>query len=333
MQFLIKLQKLDVFPMDEFVLINKYMKPLTKKNPASMDWSDDIFYDSKKKLGLSVDSYVHGVHFIDTDPSFFLKKILRSSLSDLYCKGIKPKFYFLSLGCNKNFPSHKRLLKIKKILFSEQKKFNIFLSGGDTTFSKNLVITIAVLGYATNKPTLRKGSSINDDIYVTGNIGDSFIGLNIIKRKMNFGKFNSYFKKKFYEPEIPHKITPFLNKIASSSIDISDGLGQDLKNLCINSKHGAYIDLNLLPISKKLANLINLNKLNLRNVFSKGDDYQILFTSSPKNRNKINQIRKKINIKITRIGHINGGINITFKYFNRIFKLKAKNMGFKHKFY
>ena len=150
---------------------------------------------------------------------------------------------------------------------------------------------------------------------------------------MNFGKFNSYFKKKFYEPEIPHKITPFLNKIASSSIDISDGLGQDLKNLCINSKHGAHIDLNLLPISKKLANLINLNKLNLRNVFSKGDDYQILFTSSPKNRNKINQIRKKINIKITRIGHINGGINITFKYFNRIFKLKAKNMGFKHKFY
>ena len=319
--------------MNEFILINKYLKPLTKKNLGSMNLNDDIFYDNKKKIAVSVDTYVQGVHFVSNDPNHFLKKVIRSSLSDLYCKGINPKFYFLSFAFNKNFPTHLRLSKIKKILFSEQKKFNILLSGGDTTFSKNLVITVTVMGYSKKKPVFRKGSSINDDIYVTGNIGDSFVGLNIIKKKMNFGKSNKYFQKKFYEPDLPYKLTPFLSEIASSSIDLSDGLGQDLKNLCKNSNHGAFIDLNLIPLSEKLIHLIKLNKLDLKNVFSNGDDYQILFTSNVKNRSKINVLEKKLKMKISRIGYINSNNNITFKYFNKIFKLNAENMGYKHKFY
>ena len=136
----------------------------------------------------------------------------------------------------------------------------------------------------------------------------------------------------YYEPILPFKIAPYLNKISSSSIDISDGLAQDLQHLCKESNVGAYIDLNLLPLSKKCTHLINSNKLKLKNIFSKGDDYQILFTSNKKNRSKISVLSKKLTTKISRIGVINKNKNIIFKYYNNKFKLKASIMGYKHIF-
>ena len=78
--------------MDEFKIINKYLKPLSANNPAALKLNDDIYFDKKKGIAVSVDTYVEGVHFINSlEPKEFLKKVLRSSLSDLYCKGIKPK--------------------------------------------------------------------------------------------------------------------------------------------------------------------------------------------------------------------------------------------------
>ena len=69
--------------MNEFHIIKKYLKSLTKKNDGSLSLSDDVFYDHKNKLVLSVDTYVEKIHFLDPkNPSFFLKKILRSSISD-----------------------------------------------------------------------------------------------------------------------------------------------------------------------------------------------------------------------------------------------------------
>ena len=64
-------------------------------------------------------------------------------------------------------------------------------SGGDTNLSTNLSITIAVIGYSKKKPILRRGAKINDDIYLTNNIGDAFIGLNILKNKIKLSKKNS----------------------------------------------------------------------------------------------------------------------------------------------
>lgn len=319
--------------MNEFVLINKYLKPLALKNPGALKLADDIFFDSKKKIAISLDTYVEGVHFVDAqDPDRFLKKILRASLSDLYSKGIKPKSYFLSLGLNKKLTKLFWLKKIKQILSYEQKKFNIMLSGGDTVHSSKLVITIVVMGHCKNIPVLRIGSSLNDDIYVTGNIGDSSIGLSIIKKKYNFGKNNSFFLKKYYEPDLPIKISPYLHKFASSSIDISDGLVQDLQHLCFNSKHGASINLNLLPLSLICKNLIKQKKIKLKNIFSRGDDYQTIFTSHRINRSKILALSKKLNIKISRIGLIKKEKNIICNYNMKQFKLTSQKMGYIHNF-
>ena len=197
--------------MNEFLLIKKYLKPLSLNNPSALNLSDDIYYDVKDKIAISVDTFVEGVHFIDSlYPKKFLKKILRAALSDLYCKGIKPDSYFLTFSINNKLAKPFWLKQVKKILNSEQKKFKIFLSGGDTTRSSKLIVSIVVLGKVKNKPVLRNGSSPNDDIYVTGNLADSFLGLNVIKKKFNFKNKNSFFKKKYYEPNLQTKLSPHL---------------------------------------------------------------------------------------------------------------------------
>ena len=163
--------------MHEFDIIKKYFLKLSLNNKSALRLNDDVFFDKSKKLVVTVDTYEKGVHFINfKKPELVIKKILRSSLSDIICKGVKPKYYFISASGNNISFSKTNLLKISKSLREEQKKYNIHLCGGDTTRSKKLSFTIICIGFA-NKIILRNNTKLNDDIYVTGNLGDSFIGL------------------------------------------------------------------------------------------------------------------------------------------------------------
>ena len=319
--------------MNEFQIISKYLKPLSAKSYGALKLQDDIYYDYIKKIAVSVDSYQEGIHFINTnDPSKFLKTILRASLSDLYCKGITPKNYFLSFGLKKNLVTKNWLKKVKKILALEQKKFKINLSGGDIIKSSKLFITVIILGESKHNPILRRGSKHNDDIYLTGNIADSYLGLSVIKKRVNYGKFNPFFKKKYYEPDLQLNFYKHLKNFASSSIDLSDGLLQDLNHLCLNSKLGATIDLKFLPLSSKCRLLIKKKIVKLKNIFSKGDDYQILFTSNPKNRTRIAKLAKKIKTKISRIGVMKRKKKITILHNAKLINLGAKKRGYIHSF-
>ena len=137
-----------------------------------------------------------------------IKKALRASISDLICKGINPKYYFISFsGKNKHF-AKKNISKIKLALKQEQKKYNITLSGGDISCSKYLSITISSIGYSKSLPILRNGAKNNDDIYITNTIGDAFVGLKVLKKKIKLSKKSiNYFIKKFYLPNLPFKFS------------------------------------------------------------------------------------------------------------------------------
>ena len=153
--------------MNEVQLIDKFLKRLTKKKSSSQGLNDDIFFDKSNKLAVSVDTYVEKVHFPNfKSPDLVIKKILRSSLSDLICKGVKPKYYFISAsGNSKSFPN-KNLKKISNSLSLEQKKFDIELSGGDTVYSNTNSFTCCVIGFS-NKIVKRHNSMIGDDIYLS----------------------------------------------------------------------------------------------------------------------------------------------------------------------
>jgi thiamine-monophosphate kinase len=176
--------------MHEFEVIKKYFSKITKNNISALNLNDDVFFDKKKGLVISIDTYNEGTHFLNfKNPDLVIKKIIRSSISDLVCKGVDPKFYFISGSGNKETFTKKNLLKISKSLLQEQKRFKIFLSGGDTTYSNKLSFSVTSVGYSKNI-IYRNKTKINDDIYVTGNLGDSFIGLQILKKKNKFQKKN-----------------------------------------------------------------------------------------------------------------------------------------------
>ena len=83
--------------MHEFELVNNFFSRLSKHNISALGLNDDVFFDKKKKIVISVDTYNINTHFINfKSPYLVIKKILRSSISDLICKGVKPKFYFIS---------------------------------------------------------------------------------------------------------------------------------------------------------------------------------------------------------------------------------------------
>ena len=194
--------------MHEFELINKYFSRLSSNNKSSLNLNDDIFFDKSKKLAISVDTYIEGVHFIDfNEPQLVIKKILRSSLSDLVCKGVKPKYYFISGSGNKKSFSKKNLKMISKSLESEQKKYSIYLCGGDTVSSNKLSFTITSVGFS-KKIVFRNKAKLNDEIYVTGNLGDSFVGLKVLQNKIRLNRnLSAYFKKKYYHPTLHTSLT------------------------------------------------------------------------------------------------------------------------------
>ena len=319
--------------MHEFELIKKYFTKLSKFNKSSLDLNDDVFFDKKKSLVISIDTYNEGVHFLNFKrPDLVIKKILRSSISDLICKGVLPKFYFISGSGNKKTFTHKNLSKISNSLKQEQNKYGIFLCGGDTTFSNKLSFSITSVGYSKNI-VYRNKAKYNDDIYVSGNLGDSFVGLKVLQNKIKTTKkLKNYFVKKYFEPEIQIKLAKELLKFANSSIDISDGLIDDLKKMLNRQKLSYKILEEKIPISKNLHTYLKINNLKKSNFISNGDDYQILFTASVDKSRIIKSISKKLGIKISKIGKIGTKNEKSAFIGEKSEYLHLKNHGYKHKF-
>ena len=320
--------------MNEVQLIDKYLKRLTKKNNSSQGLNDDIFFDKSKKLAISIDTYVEKVHFPNLkSPDLVIKKVLRSSLSDLICKGVKPKYYFLSASGNSKSFSKKNLKKISNSLSSEQKKFDIELSGGDTVNSSINSFTCCVVGFS-NKIVKRHNSKIGDDIYITGYLGDSYLGLQFLKKKISLSNnLRKYFISKYYMPSINLKMIDFLHKFANTSIDISDGLLIDLDKMTKQQKYGFLIRLDDIKISNQLKNFLSKNKrFKIENTIFNGDDYEIIFSSHKKNRSLINKYAKNENLKIQRIGEIlKKSQDSCILKGNQKFKIN-KNLGYTHQF-
>ena len=218
--------------------------------------------------------------------------------------GASPYAYTLSLCLPKN-TNDIWLKKFTKKLFFLQKKYNLFLIGGDLSTSHKIIISSNFFGFVPKGKILtRTGAKVNDDIWVTGNIGESSIGLKIKQKKI---KINNIDKKYFLQKYLFPKHSPIGNKIinyASSAIDISDGFYGDLENLINEKNIGASIYSNLIPLSNKTKKLIRKKVVNINYLLSAGDDYELIFTANSKKFLKIKQLAKNNNIKITKVGRI-----------------------------
>ena len=319
--------------MHEFELIKNYFQKLSKKSPSALNLNDDVFFDKKNKLAVSVDTYIEGNHFIDFKrPELVIKKIIRSSISDLICKGIKPKYYFISGSGNKKSFSKLNLSKISKSLNQEQNKYKIFLSGGDTVFSNKLSFTITSIGFA-DDIVYRNKAKINDDIYVSGNLGDSYLGLLVLKNKIKLNqRLKKYFINQYFMPNIQLKLIDQINKFANTSIDVSDGLLADLDKMINSQKLSYKLFLKDIPISDNLKKVLDFKKLSKINYISNGDDYQILFTASKNKMGIIKKIASNCRVKLTKIGSIQSYVEKSSIIGGKNLQISLKKKGYFHKF-
>ncbi len=316
--------------MNEFEIINNLRKII--KSPVSLNLNDDVAYDPKSKLVITIDTYNEKIHYLKFNkPDLLIKKVIRSSISDIISKGVNPEYLLISFsGSNKHF-SENNIKLILKSIKSEQKIYHFSLIGGDTTKSIKSSFTICAYGFS-NKIIKRNKCQLNDDIYITGNIGDSAVGLDFLRKKIkSSSKIEEYFVKKYFKPNIPFGFHKELHKFANTSMDVSDGLLVDLKRLVGKKKLSFLINYNLLPKSNFFKKIFKQkNKKKDKYLFS-GDDYQILFTAKNVHRNKISEASKKWNQKVTKIGTIVNNRNNCVLINNKIIKIKDYR-GYIHNF-
>ena len=263
---------------------------------------------------ISTDALIESIHFdLKTiTPKQLGFKAVSVNISDIAAMGGTPYLAVISLGLPKTTS-----IKFIDKLYSGIKKscdlYKIQLVGGDTIASpKHLFINICLLGEAAkNRVFYRKGARPGDQIFVTGNLGDSAMGLKLLRsRNKNFvsKKHSDSLVKKHLEPIPRIKEACLLAKSnikVTSMIDLSDGLEQDLGHLCTTERIGATLYEKNLPFSEALRNACLKKKHDPTDwVLQGGEDYELLFTITSGDVNKLNRLFTKTDTPISHIGEI-----------------------------
>ena len=323
--------------MNEYEVIKKIFLPLSLKKDFSLNLDDDAaILPKKNQIVVGTDSIVEGDHFEknEKNPLLIAKKLLRVNLSDLASMSADPFGYTLNLSLP-NYKNKKKLINwirlFAKGLKQDQLKYKIKLLGGDTVITKGpLILSLTLFGYKNKKIIKRSNAKLDDDIYVTGNIGDSGIGYKILLKKLKLNNYlNNFYINCHKLPNPPVKFGKKLFLFANSATDISDGLLADLNNIITSSKCGAIIMSENIPFTKETKSLIIKKKINIDYLFTCGEDYQLIFTANKNNSKKINSLAKKNSIKITKIGNIIKKRKLVILNNNNQ-ELSFKSLGFKH---
>ena len=309
----------------EFSLIDKYFN--LHKTKAYRGIGDDaalIKKDTNYLWAISTDMLNENTHFFqNTDPFNLGWKALAVNISDIYAMGGVPKFALLAIALPKIKAGW--MEEFSNGLFSCAKKYGVELIGGDTTKGP-LSISICILGEVLKKNALlRSNAKKEDDIWVTGELGLAALGLAKLQKKIQLPK--SLSKKAIgalEKPMLHSSIIKIMARLSNSAIDISDGLIADLSHILKASKVGADLSLKDIPMNPwlKKNKLIDIG-------LSGGDDYQLLFTTPKKNRNKINLLSKVRSIKLTRIGSIKKDKSLKI-IDNKGMLYKTKKKGYDH---
>ena len=318
--------------ISEEYIIEKYLRNLHCNNIETFNFKNDAAYlkiPKNKQLVVTNDTILESTDFFKNDPpESIANKIVTYNLSDISSMGASPYAYTLSL-CLPIYTNDTWLTKFTKKLKILQKKYNFFLIGGDLSKSNQTIISSNFFGFAAKGKILnRTGAKINDDIWITGNLGESSIGLAIRQKKIRLNSITrKYFLSKYLFPQhcfIGDKI----NNLATSAIDMSDGFYGDLEKIINERKIGASINSSLIPFSIKTKRLIKNKIINFNYLLSAGDDYELLFTAQSRNSSTINRLAKNNNVKITKVGRIieKKGLYLDGK------KIKITNKSFQHFF-
>ncbi len=322
--------------MREFQLIEKYFKPLAKSCPAAQNLDDDvakIALAQNEELIISKDVFVEDVHFLLKDGGFKIaSKLLRTNLSDLASAGAKPLYYMLGFAKN-NSTDEKFLREFTRGLKAIQNEFGINLIGGDTVKSDRLFFSVTIFGSVLKNSAMSRSKAKSGDlIYVSGTIGDAFLGLHCYKKSQKNSKLLQ--RHFFPTPRINLGQKLIAEKISQCAIDVSDGLIADLEQICRASKLSAEIEINKIPLSLSAQKFLQKNSaIKVEDLISGGDDYELIFSVNRKNRHKVSEIAKRLQLDLTCIGEFKKSSsqkNIVTLFDDKKRKIKIKKTGYEH---
>ncbi len=297
--------------MNEFNLIKEYFANASfVRKDVVIGIGDDAaitLVPEKQYLATTTDTLVEGVHFLpNTRAEHIAHKAIAVNLSDLAAMGAEPSWISLSLSIPE--PTPEWLSAFSNKIAELTKYYSIQLIGGDTVKGP-LSITITAQGFVPYDSILtRSGAKNGDWIFVTGTLGDAGAGLDILQNKLviNDETARDYLINRHRCPTPRVLAGTLLRRLASSCIDVSDGLLQDVMHVANSSEKGVILHLDKLPISPALGNNVESLERALHFAAVSGDDYELLFTVAEEHRTSVQTAFDSYSITCTCIGQITG---------------------------
>jgi thiamine-monophosphate kinase len=295
--------------LGEFGRIGRFFAPLA--GPGGLGLKDDaalIDCAPGHRLVVTVDAIVEGVHYLPDDPpDLVARKLLRVNLSDLAAMGARPLHYLLATALPATLGDD-WVARFAAGLAEDQARFGVDLLGGDSVATSGpAVLSLTAIGEVVAGAEIRRGGARpGDRVWVSGTIGDAFLGLKVLR-----GGYpalapadRTFLARRFQLPEPRTALGPRLAGIAHAMCDVSDGLLADLGHICDASETGATVALAALPLSPA-ARLLVAGEPDLpARLAAAGDDYELLFTAPPDAEEAIGRLATEFGLPITAIGII-----------------------------
>ena len=287
----------------EFELIARHFTRPVKR--AALGVGDDcalLRVDPGMQLAVSSDMLVEGRHFLSTvAPDRLGHKALAVNLSDLAACGAEPLAFTLALALPRGDEAFAGGLA--RGLFALADEQGIELIGGDTTAGP-LNICITVLGQVPpGQALLRSGAQAGDELWVSGTLGDARLALEVFRGTAALsGEDFEIVRRAMELPQPRVALGLALRGLASSAIDLSDGLVGDLGHVLQRSGVGARVDVDALPRSAVLAR--QSTALQHECLLAGGDDYELLFTAPAARHTDIEAAARRAGVRVTRCGVI-----------------------------
>ena len=297
-------------------MIREVFAPLAEGAEGAFGLRDDaalLAAGEGRQLVITKDALVGGIHFLPDDPpDLVARKALRVNLSDLAAKAAQPESYLLALSLPEEI-GPEWVKGFAAGLEQDQAEFGCRLIGGDTTHTKGpVVVSITAIGSVPEGGMkLRSQARVGELVYVTGTIGDGWLGLKARQGETWDGVLSeddaSFLRDRYLVPRPRVDFVSSLRKHVSAALDVSDGLAGDLELMCDASGVSAEVDLTQVGLSAPARALMDNGIVTLVDLMSGGDDYELLVTVTPNSVYAFEGAARRLSAPVSRIGRIVAG--------------------------
>ncbi|SDC13145.1 thiamine-phosphate kinase [Pelagirhabdus alkalitolerans] len=319
--------------MDEFEFIKQIKPNYYRHDTIIKGIGDDaaVFRQPYQDVVTAVDTFVEGIHFSKKtmDPFHIGYRVLAANISDMAAMGATPVSYLISLVVPKEW-TDEELIAIYKGMESISKAYKIDLIGGDTVSGDQLVLSVTINGKVEkDKVRLRHHVRSGDVLFVTGTLGDSACGLDLLLSDDPRVESHRYLidRHRLPTPRVDFaERLKVLNRVALN--DISDGISSEANELAESSGVSIYLDYDQLPISDELRS-IQSNKQE-EFILAGGEDFELLGAVSEKDWPIVQEAAEKSNLTVTQVGYATDGDSTVYIHQDEKVRL-LKRGGYVHR--